>query len=167
MDMTAEPEITHRAAQPYVAIPAHVTWQAVGTDLPPLNGEILRWLAARGIGPSGPPFWKYNVIDMDREVSLEVGSPVGSAVSGDGRVVGGVLPAGRYVTVRHVGHPSTLLDATEALLDWAAAKGLKWDKSPSPEGELWGGRLEIYLSDPESEPDMSKWVTELAFRLAD
>jgi effector-binding domain-containing protein len=82
-------------------------------------------------------------------------------------VLGGVLPAGRYVTVRHVGHPSTLMAATAALLDWAAAKGLKWDISPSPEGERWGCRLEVYLSDPESEPDMSKGVTELAFRLAD
>jgi len=29
------------------------------------------------------------------------------------------------------------------------------------------GRLEIYLTDPAQEPDMSKWVTQLAFRLAD
>jgi DNA-binding transcriptional MerR regulator len=25
----------------------------------------------------------------------------------------------------------------------------------------------IYLTDPREEPDMSKWVTQLAFRLAD
>jgi hypothetical protein len=35
------------------------------------------------------------------------------------------------------------------------------------EGERWGARVETYLTDPEVEPDMSKWVTELAFRLAD
>jgi hypothetical protein len=28
-------------------------------------------------------------------------------------------------------------------------------------------RLEIYLTNPAQEPDMSKWVTQLAFRLAD
>jgi len=28
-------------------------------------------------------------------------------------------------------------------------------------------RLEIYLTDPSVEPDMSKWETQLAFRLAD
>jgi hypothetical protein len=38
--------------------------------------------------------------------------------------------------------------------------------SPSPEGERWGGRLEIYLTDPRDEPDMSKWETLLAVRLA-
>ena len=33
--------------------------------------------------------------------------------------------------------------------------------------ERWGSRLEISLTDPRQEPDMSKWVTQLAFRLAD
>jgi len=33
-------------------------------------------------------------------------------------------------------------------------------------GERWGSRLEIYLTDPDREPDMSKWATQLAFRLA-
>jgi hypothetical protein len=27
--------------------------------------------------------------------------------------------------------------------------------------------VEYYLTDPREEPDMSKWVTQLAFRLAD
>jgi effector-binding domain-containing protein len=80
--------------------------------------------------------------------------------------VAGVLPAGRHATLRHVGHPSTLIAATAGLLDWAAAKGLKWDMVPSAAGERWGARLEIYLTDPKTEPDMTKWVTDLAFRLA-
>jgi effector-binding domain-containing protein len=92
---------------------------------------------------------------------------VAKAVPGDGRVLAGVLPAGRYATVRHVGHPDTLAAATAELLDWAATRGLKWDVSPSPAGERWGGRLEIYHSDPVSEPDLAKWVTELAFLLID
>ena len=33
--------------------------------------------------------------------------------------------------------------------------------------ERWGSRLEIYLTDPAQEPDLSKWVTQLAIRLAD
>jgi hypothetical protein len=34
-------------------------------------------------------------------------------------------------------------------------------------GERWGARLENYLTDPSQERDMSKWLTQLAFRLAD
>jgi hypothetical protein len=39
--------------------------------------------------------------------------------------------------------------------------------SPGDNGERWGCCLEIYLTDPGQEPDMSKWQTQLAFRLAD
>jgi effector-binding domain-containing protein len=165
--MIAEPHIATLPERPYVAIPASVTMQELGAVVPPLNGEVRGWLAARGIEPAGPPFWKYNVIDMARRLEVEAGWPVAGAVAGDGRVIAGVLPAGRYVMVRHVGHPDTLMAATKALLDWAAEKGLAWDVSPSPEGDRWAARLELYYSDPASEPDMTKWETELAFRVAD
>jgi effector-binding domain-containing protein len=82
-------------------------------------------------------------------------------------VVTGVLPAGRYAAVTHVGHPNELVDATRALLDWADAEGLTWDVAADGSGERWGCRLEFYLTDPAAEPDMSKWETQLAFRLAD
>jgi hypothetical protein len=78
-----------------------------------------------------------------------------------------VLPAGRYATLTHVGHPSELFGVTGALLDWAATQGLRWDMWPADGGERWGCRLEIFLTDPSQEPDMSKWETQLAFRLAD
>jgi hypothetical protein len=39
--------------------------------------------------------------------------------------------------------------------------------SRSERSERWGSRLEIYLIDPSQKPDMSKWITQLAFRLAD
>jgi hypothetical protein len=66
-----------------------------------------------------------------------------------------------------VGHPSELFGVTGALLDWAATQGLRWDMWPADGGERWGCRLEIFLTDPSQEPDMSKWETQLAFRLAD
>jgi effector-binding domain-containing protein len=165
--MSEEPSIVERSAAPYAAIKVLVTMDELGSIVPPLNGEVFQWLAARGVAPVGSPFWKYNVIDMQGSLEIEAGVAVAESVSGDNRVLGGVLPAGRYVTKQHVGHPSTLMAATAALLDWAAAHGLAWDKSDSPQGQRWGARLEFYLSDPRDEPDMNKWVTELAFRLAD
>jgi effector-binding domain-containing protein len=160
------PEIVTRAEQPYVAIRAHVTMAELG-GLGARLGEVFGWLDARGLAPAGAPFFRYNVIDMERELEVDAGVPVAAAVDGDGQVVADVLPAGRYATVTHVGHPSELLGVTKALLDWAAEQGLRWDVSPGDRGERWSGRLEIYLTDPSQEPDMSKWQTQLAFRLAD
>jgi effector-binding domain-containing protein len=164
--MSAAPEIVTRAEQPYVAIRGHVSMAEIGA-FAVRTGEVFAWLGARGLAPAGPPFLKYNVIDMARQLEIDNGVPVAAPVEGDGDVVAGVLPGGRYAMVTYVGHPSELAGATKALLDWAAAQNLTWDMAPSADGDRWGSRLEIYLTDPREEPDMSKWVTQLAFRLAD
>jgi effector-binding domain-containing protein len=88
---------------------------------------------------------------------------VASQVSADEGVRTDLLPAGRYATVVHTGHPDTLIDATRDLLDWATERDLEWDA----DGNKWGCRLEEYLSDPAEVPDMNKWQTRLAFRLRD
>jgi effector-binding domain-containing protein len=163
--MSSAPEIETRAEQPYVAVRAKVTMGEIAAFARRF-GEVFGWLDSHGLAPAGPPFFKYNVIDMARELEMEAGVPVATATDGDDQIVAGVLPAGRYATLTHVGHPSELMAATKALLDWAAEQGLTWDVTPSEDGDRWAGRLENYLTDPEQEPDMSKWVTQLAFKLA-
>ncbi len=138
----------------------------LGQALPPLAADVFGWLGARGYEAVGPPFWKYNVIDMDRVLEVEVGVPVATDVAGDVRVNAGVLPAGRYVTVVHTGPPADLEEATRVLLEWADGQGLSWDVTTADDGEHWTARLEEYLTDPAQEPDQAKWQTRLAFRLA-
>lgn len=163
----SEPTTINRAARQYVAITSCVPMTRIGSDLPPLIGEVFGWLAARDIPPSGAPFFKYNVIDMEGELEIEVGVSVASEVTGDERVRGGVLPAGRYATLHHIGHPSTLVDATEALLTWARQSGLSWDTSDTDGSERWTARLEEYPVGPDDTPDMDKYEADLAFKLAD
>ena len=163
--MSSAPEIVTRAEQPYVAIRARVTMGEIAAFARRF-GEVFGWLDSHGLAPAGPPFFKYNVIDMARELEMEAGVPIATATDGDDQIVAGVLPAGRYATLTHVGHPSELMAATKALLDWAAEQGLTWDVAPGADGDLWACRLENYLTDPSQEPDMSKWVTQLAFKLA-
>ena len=162
--MAAQPGIVQRAEQPYAAIRAHVTMQTLGEVVPGLHPEVRRWLRSRGVQPAGQPFYKYNVIDMDRKLEVEAGFPVAAPVSGEDQVLAAVLPAGRYATLWHTGHPDGLPDTTRALLDWAAQQGLAWDVTPTPDGERWGCRLEVYHDEPGQ--DMTEWQTELAFRLA-
>src|SRR5690349_8909539 len=100
--MSTQPEIVERAAQPYVAIKVKVGMNELGDVVPPLNREVFEWLGSRGVAPAGPPFWKYNVIDMERQLEVEAGVAVASAVAGDERVLAGELPAGRYATMKYV-----------------------------------------------------------------
>lgn len=165
--MLSEPTIVEREAQPYVAITERVTMADIGVILPDLHPQVGSWLSERSLAPSGAPFWKYDVIDMSGSMEVEVGVPVRAAVVGDERVRAGLLPAGRYATATFTGHPQGLEGATAKLLEWADKNDVRWDMARTDVGEVWGARLEIYESDPAVQPDMSKWVTVLSFRLAD
>jgi effector-binding domain-containing protein len=164
MDQT--PQITNRSAQPYVGIKRSLTMAKLGS-LADRIPEIFGWLGARGIAPAGAPFFRYYVIDMETEMQVEAGVPVATAVEGDGDVQPGTLPAGRFAVAEHVGEPASLEGATKSLLEWAAGQGLAWDVTETEAGEEWGCRVEFYLTDPAEQPDLSKWVTQLAFKLAD
>lgn len=159
-----QPTVMQRDAQPYVAVGASLPMAQLA-KLADRIPEVFAWLAARGVEPAGPPFFRYDVIDMEGDLRVETGLPVAQAVAGEGEITGGVLPAGRYVTVTHVGAPDTLYGATGDLLAWAAAEGLTFDMTRTPEGERWAGRLEFYETDPREEPDLTKWRTTLAFKL--
>lgn len=166
--MTTYPQVSvqERTEQPYVGVTASVR---MGDFAPVIDGldELSAQLAERGVEPAGPPFFRYKVIDMEREMVIEGGIPVAESVTADG-LDAGVLPAGRYVTTTFTGHPDRLITVTADLLRWADSQGLAFEQRTEPRGgEVWGCRLEIYETDPAAEPDMNRWTTTLAFRLAD
>ncbi|ADB34106.1 transcriptional activator ligand binding domain protein [Kribbella flavida DSM 17836] len=156
------PEIVERDEQPYVAVKATVRMTEIGA-FAERGDEVFDWLAQRGVEPAGAVFFKYDVVDMEAGLVIELGVPVAEAQQADGEIVAGVLPAGRYARVTHHGHPDGLLQVTGDLLAWAEQEGLQWDA----DGNNWGCRLEVYHSDPDEVPDLNDWDTELLFRLKD
>jgi effector-binding domain-containing protein len=159
------PQIVRRSEQPYVAVGASLTMAEMGTAVPALFNEIISW-----VGPPrmvGPPFVKFDVIDMERETALSVGVPVAAGTAADGRVVAGILPEGRYLTATHTGPYDRLVEATAQFLAWAAEHWLEFDVRDTPRGQQWVARLEEYLTDPAAQPDPEQWETVLAFRLRD
>ena len=159
-------DIVQRNAVPYAAIAIAVPMEEL-TSAIPLTGAVFDWLARQGVAPAGPPFWKYNVIDMASRLELEVGVVTATPATADDEVRVGELPAGRYLETTFHGHPDGLLQATGDLLAYADAQGLTFDSTDSPQGERWAARLEYYLSDPDEEPDMTQWDTTLSFKLRD
>jgi effector-binding domain-containing protein len=160
------PTIVQRDEQPYVGRRESITmteFARIADHLPTMFG----WLAERGVQITGAPFFRYRVIDMSADLVVEAGIPVAGHVDVDEPTFVGTLPAGRYATVSHVGHPDELMSVTAKLLDWAQRQGIEWDVTQTPEGEVWGCRLEISMTNPAEEPDIHKWETVLMFRLAD
>ncbi len=163
----SEPAIIERQAEPYLSIPVSVTMETIGPAIPATHGRLLAWMSAHGVEPAGPPLVRYNVIDMERGLEIEVGIPVAPGTAGDGPVVAGVLPPGRYASLGHVGPHEKLYDAIAALQAWADAKGLAFDMAETPAGDRFGARVEVYQTDPIEEPDPARWRTDVIYRLAD
>lgn len=165
MQMT-EPTIETRSELPYVGITRRTSMESFVSVVPPLLGDVFQWLESSGTEPAGPAFFRYFLINMPGEMEISAGVPTAAAVPGEGEIRAGIVPAGRYVTAMHTGHPDELMEATRRLLEWAESAGVVWAMHDEADGEHWHGRFEFYLDGPDTEPDMTKWRTEFAFLTA-
>ena len=165
--MLTKPKLIHRREQPYVAIRTKVPIP-FGALLPPMWDEVHAWLVSRNLAAAGAPFIRYLTTDMETRLDIEVGFPVAAAVTGDGRISAGILPAGRYAVLEYTGpyEGDGVFKANVAMMEWAKEKDIVWYTSTKDNVEWWGTRLEIYLTSPASEPDSNKWQTQLAFLVA-
>ncbi|WP_220449340.1 GyrI-like domain-containing protein [Nonomuraea longispora] len=163
------PQIVEFPERPYVGVRGTITMTTFGLVADRI-GEMVGWLADRGHAPAGAPFLRYEAINLpeDRlvvQAGVPVGVPVGGPVEGEGDIFAASLPAGRYATESHHGHPDQLFGVIEALLQWGAEQGLAWDITEKDGTEHWGCRLELFRTDPRAEPDMHNWDTDLQFRI--
>jgi effector-binding domain-containing protein len=161
--MSQPARIDLRAAQPYAGIRVRVTMDGLSGAVDEAFPELFGGLAAQDIPAAGPPFIRYLVIDMAAELQIELAVPVSTDISGGGRIQPGVLPAGRYATLRHTGPYDGLVASNAALQQWAQQEGIKFDTWDTPEGTAWRARIEHYLTNPAAEPDPAKWEVDVAY----
>lgn len=116
------------------------TWRAFPRLWPALLAEV--WAAARGSDGRIVP--GRNVMLYEDDVpNVQVGVEVAAPFTRIGRVVPGLLPAGRVAATTHRGSYGRLGDAHEAVIAWCDVRGL----------ERAGPRWEIYGHAVESEAD--------------
>ncbi len=164
MAIVREPHIDERAEQLTMGIRIQVPMLGMSKEVTRLFKEITAWAKQEGITPAGPPFLRYHVIDMAGTMDIEAGIPVAAAVQGNGRVRAGLLPAGRYASLIYTGSG---VDGNKALVEWAKANGIAWDRWEDEKGDAFRSRFETYLTDPRLEPRKTKWLVEVAIKLAE
>ena len=161
--MHATPKLETRAAQPCVAIPVQASFQEWNRTIEQIP-KLFEWLGQHNVTPAGPLFYRYHVLgDMERQFELEIGIAVTEPVNGSAAVVAGEIPGGTYATVVHHGHPDGIVAAYQNLEAWAEREGIEFDIQRNGQADLWAGRLEFYLTNPDDEPDPNKWSTEIAY----
>ncbi len=155
------PALSERDKVYYVAQTKTVTMDTIGKAIAEGIGFVEERLIKQGIVPSGPPLIRYRVIDMARALEIEVGWCVEKPAVVDGDFVSDELPAGTYATLTFC-DPREGVAGNGALIRWAHENGIEFEQWESAEGDRFLSRVEFELSDPEKEPDQSKWRTEVA-----
>jgi effector-binding domain-containing protein len=122
MSFMTEPKIEDRKVQPYMGIRTRVPMQELDVVIPQCIGEVFALLGKQGVAPVHAPFVRYHVINMPEMLDIEIGIPVASALPDEGRIHGGVLPAGRYASLIYTGIDNGR-QANAALLDWCGTGG--------------------------------------------
>lgn len=160
---------------PYLAIAGQARSEAefraaIDRNMP----AVFRWVANHGLTPAGPPFIRYLVVDESAlpgegppPASFEAAVPLAAPSPGEGEVLAGELPAGRWLVVLHRGGYSGLPEAHAILHDWAAEEGVVVDRAPADDGTAYGGAYEQFRIGPVGEGDPWKWETDVAYLLAD
>ena len=129
------------------------------SELPQFFGRALHQamaaVRAQGRHPVGPPFSLYHGMPTDA-VDVEAGFPVDGPITVVDGVTPGVLPGGTVAETLHVGPYESLGETYDAVLSYVKAQGL------TPSSDMW----EVYLSDPEREPDPATWRTQVFWPVA-
>ncbi|MDN4479789.1 GyrI-like domain-containing protein [Demequina muriae] len=157
--------VEERAARPWVGVSttgelAH--WGRVNAHVP----TIYAALAEAGGIPLGGPIYQYRRLRTATEpMDLTVSVPVSACMEiGDGFETG-EIPAGRYLVARPEGGPDILDRVHAEMWTWAGEHGLDLAIDERADGIHWHARTEQFLTDPESEPDRSKWAIEVTYLL--
>ena len=108
-----------------------------------------------GAEPAGPPFARYLSFEPDH-VDFEAGVEVPAPFPPTGEATPGDLGGCEAAVAMHVGPYEALATTYDALTRWVASQGRV------PGGGMW----ERYLTDPDAEPDPSRWMTEVFVPLA-
>lgn len=167
LDIVNGPVLERRAEVATLGIRETVPFRTMLSNRDRLLAELIDWLAARGIEPSGSFFLRLHVVDMSALMDIEVGVEVepdggGRALgAADDRVRAGCLPAGDYAVLAY---RAKSMAANRRLHAWVAEQGLVLDTRPDAHGEAFASRCEIYRTDPRTEPRKTRWVVELAFK---
>jgi effector-binding domain-containing protein len=98
----------------------------------------------------GPPFALY-FGKPDKTIEVEAGFPVPTTIAELGPVHAGKLPGGQCAHAEHVGPYESMTSTYDELTHWMASQHL------TPRHQMW----EVYLSDPQRDPNPQSWRTEI------
>lgn len=148
--MDYEVESTELVEQPVAVVKATLSASEIGSWIHQAFSSAGEVAGTQGVGPAGPPFARYHMLDGER-FDIEAGFPTFKPIEAEGEVQPSTLPGTSAARTVHVGPFDGVQPAYAALYEWIESHGHQ------PSGDPW----EVYLSDPNTEPDPATWRTEI------
>lgn len=115
-----------------------------------IYGEIANYAKDNSVEFAGVYYGVYHSVSPEK-IDLEAGFPVAGEPAGAGRIKSTKTYSGKAAKAVHTGPYENL----------KAAWGEFAKAVDSKDYKLAGPCFEVYLTDPQEEPDSSKWITEL------
>jgi len=140
----------------YVAVKCPMKPEAISEAIGKAFRDVMGFMQANAIAPAGPPLAVYYSYDPET-VEFNAGFFVSAEDAGKagGDIRAGKTPAGRVLTLTHVGPYRDLGKTYEAMMGYLQEQGLK----------LGAPTWEVYVDDPDSMPE-EKLRTEIFVTLA-
>jgi effector-binding domain-containing protein len=136
----------------HTAVVRHRISMKETSRVPQFMGETFEAVQRAGQQPAGMPFLRTLSMDADG-MDIEVGWPVRTPFAGKGDVHAGTLPGGPVATASYLGPYDGIGPAYAAIQAWCTEQG----------HEIAGPPWESYITDPNQEPDPTKWQTDIYF----
>lgn len=153
--------IEESAAAPFHMLSVRETIQAeqIGEMLARNYAAIVRYMNERNLDVTSPPFAVYHAWPVDGKgpADVEAAIPIARKDAGTTAIRGSEFAGGMIVTAYYYGPYEQSEQAHIALTSWAQEHGKILGPSP------W----EVYVTDPQIEPDSTKWLTMVCYRITD
>jgi effector-binding domain-containing protein len=116
--------------------------------------QIGKYLGEDTENMTGAPMGLFYTWDMEtQKTDMAVALPVSSTKAGNDTVMPGTLAAGRVLMVNHYGPYDGTGKAHSLIEIYAKENGIN----------IGAPAAEIYVTDPGTEPDTAKWLTQIVY----
>ncbi len=154
-------KIEETVAAPFHMLSVRETIQAeqIGEMLARNYAAIVRYMNERDLDMAAPPLAVYHAWPVDGKgtADVEAAIPIARKDAGTTAIRGIQFAGGPIVTAYYYGPYEQSEHAHTALAAWALEHGKILGASP------W----EVYVTDPQVEPDSTKWLTQISYRITD
>ncbi len=150
---TGDVTVTEVTSKMAVGVRVEANMQQMSDAMSSSFGKLMEYIEKAGTEMAGMPFAIWYQYEDTTKFVFECAIPVTSKVKGEGDIRFFSTYAGKVVTANHWGDYSTTGNSWGKIMKYLDEKQLQ------PNGDPY----EVYITDPTTEPDPSRWLTELYF----